>query len=98
MDSLQRLRHEIRMLTSGGGPVLCLSRSVLLQGLVLEPAFPGSDVRLAFQSLSLLPQGFFNHSQPERSEEFRRTDTSGHEEQKREALRWQVEDFVDDVS
>ena len=31
-------------------------------------------------------------------EEFRRTDMSGHEEWKREALRWQVEDFVDDVS
>ena len=89
------------MLTSGGGPVLGLSRSVL-QGLVLEPAFPGSDVWLAFQRLSLLPQGFFffflithNLKGPE---EFRRTDMSGHEERKREALRWQVEDFVDDVS
>ena len=56
MDSLQRLRHETQTLISGGGPVLGLSRSVLLQGLVLEPAFPGSDAQLAFQGLSLLPQ------------------------------------------
>ena len=103
MDSLQRLRHETQTSVSGGGPVLCLSRSVLLQGLVLEPAFPGSDTRLAFQSLSLLPQPcsgwvFSITCSLKGPEEFRRTDTSGYEERKREALWWQVKDTVDNVS
>ena len=104
MDFLQRLRHETQTLISGGGPVLGLSRSVLLQGLVLEPAFPGSDAQLAFQSLSLLPQPwsgwvfFFITCNLKGPKEFRRTNTNGHEEWKREALRWQVEDVMDNVS
>lgn len=103
MDSLQRLRHETQTLISGGGPVLGLSRSDLMQGLVLEPAFPGSDAQLAFQGLSLLPQPcsgwvFFITCNLKGPKEFRRTNTSGHEERKREALRWQVEDVMDNVS